>query len=144
MHWRGKIRHIRRRFRRGKACRATPINVTVLSCYATANGVTRLNFQKIITLQFDVRWRWFLYKSKSTTFWFWAFSFDNVKMLKKIYNVSAPKWSCINARHIRKIIYFLYEFKWRYHLYESCTSHWDLQLYGFEFLYLRLLRCSRK
>jgi hypothetical protein len=43
MHWRGKVRHVRRRFQRGKRCHATPAGVTVLFCRATGNGVTRQN-----------------------------------------------------------------------------------------------------
>jgi hypothetical protein len=42
-----------------------------------------------------------------------------------------------------KIISFLYGVKWRYFLYESYSSRWGLQIYSFEFLYLRSLRCLK-
>jgi hypothetical protein len=149
MRCRGKIRHIQLRFRRGKVCRATPAGVTVLSCRATGSGVTRLNFQKIITLQYDVGWRWFLYKNckprrdlQLSRFEF--FRLTMIRCSKKLYKVSALKWSCISVCRIWKIIYFLYGFKWKCFVYQSCSYQWDLQLYSFEFLHLRSLRRSRK
>jgi len=44
--WRGNICHVGWRFRREKACRATPGGVTVLSYRATGSGMIRLNFKK--------------------------------------------------------------------------------------------------
>jgi cation diffusion facilitator CzcD-associated flavoprotein CzcO len=149
MRWRGKIRHIRQRFRRTKACSVTPAGVTVLSCRATGSGVTRLNFQKIMTFQYNVGWRWFLYENCRSRRDLQLSSFEFFRLMtlrcsKNLYKVSTPKWSRISPCHIRKIIYFVYGFKWRYHLYQSCNSQWDLQLCSFEFLHLRLLRYSRK
>jgi hypothetical protein len=58
-------------------------------------------------------------------------SFNNILIA---YNRLSP-WK----NHI-----FLYGVKWRYFLYESCSSQWDLHLYDFEFFNLRSLRCSKK
>jgi hypothetical protein len=111
MRWRGKIQRIWWRIRRGKACRATPDGVTVLSCRVARTGVTRLNFRKIITLQYDVGWRCFLYENYRSRRDLQLSSFEIFRLMtlrcsKKLYKVSTPKWSCISACRIRKIIYF--------------------------------------
>jgi hypothetical protein len=111
MHWRGKIQHIRRCFRREKACRATLIGVTVLFCRTTGSGETRLNFQKFITLRYDVEWRWFLYENYRSRRDLQLFSFEffrlpMIRCSKKLYNVLGLKWSRISVCRIRKIIYF--------------------------------------
>jgi hypothetical protein len=90
MRWRSKIRHIRRRFRREKACRTTPVGVTVLSYRATESGVTRLNFQKIITLRYDVDEDGFYIKIVDL-FSFEFFRLTTIRCSKKLYKVSAPK-----------------------------------------------------
>jgi hypothetical protein len=90
------IRHVGRRFWRGKTRRATAAGVTTLCCHATAAGVTVLNFWKIISnVQYDVGWRWFLYENyrsrrdlQLSNFKF--FRLRTSRCSKKLYKSLAP------------------------------------------------------
>ena len=82
----------------------------------------------------NCRSRWYLQLS--------SFKFFNLRTLSCSKN--NIKFQHHNsACRIRKIIYFLYGVKWRYFLYQSCSSQWDLQLCSFEFFHLRTLRGSK-
>ena len=73
------------------------------------------NFRKIITLQYDVGWRWFLYKNCRSRWYIQlsSFKFFNLRTLScSKNNIKFQHHS--SACRIRKIIYFLYGVKWRY------------------------------
>ena len=142
IHRHGTICHVGQRFSRKNPYHATPVGAVARR--ANQTGAASCKLRNIISFSYNLGWKWFLYENCISRWYLQlsSFKFFNLRTLSCSKN--NIKFQHHNsACRIRKIIYFLYGVKWRYFLYQSCSSQWDLQLCSFEFFHLRTLRGSK-